>query len=585
MKKNRLIYAIFIAAILSNAFADTVYLKNGRQLTGIITGEFQDKIIIDTGINEIRISAEQIERIEKLDYIDNKLHEVKTFLENGKVILALKEYIEMLSYVSDDFPKDEIYKRARAHLVDNSQLFISKVSETKPAEIKPLLTEFLTALQKNEELKNSDNSAVNYIAMECFFIIKDLDNSLKSFLEIPIEYSMIPQEKKNIMIMLLKEKIKNLLAKDNFEEALGYIESINRINPLAGHSCQALIYLDWGRKERNNGNFEEALRIYFEELKPISPNIAEERIKTTLDNIRQDALDEGNFDLAIKLWESYGNPLFPDAAMEALSQLNFEKGKTLFSRKNYKAAKKCFLNSDTYQKSATAEKEAARCDYQITLELAPPNTPETHYRLAEFCLDKKLNNEAIEQFSLAAKSPELKIAATQQIDLIKEKEQVEIFKEAMRLYEEKNYVKTLDKIFELLNRYPETTMKAEANVMKDLCQKNIQSENYKHIYQADVLYQEAERLFFLGEYLKSVDKCDTILTEFADTPASIKANALKPKIRYYLAMNTFEASGIYTNPSDIDSTTVINLHTDDIELEKELKNLLGIFEPKTNQKE
>lgn len=57
----------FLSCFIMRASADTVYLKNGRTLQGLVTREYTDSIELEVGFGTVNFDKEQIERIDKSD--------------------------------------------------------------------------------------------------------------------------------------------------------------------------------------------------------------------------------------------------------------------------------------------------------------------------------------------------------------------------------------------------------------------------------------------------------------------------------------------------------------------------------------
>lgn len=579
--KIKVTLTFFIFCFVVYIHADTIYLKNGNILSGIIKDEARDKVIIDVGLQEIKIPLEQIDRIEKQDESENAILEINILLENNQINDALNKYNFIINKkYNNDSVKLKSYLRVLSNILVNQENILGKIDKLKNNETKNIIQNLFSSIRQNKFEEDIIFDEYFYFEMKCYLLFNDIENALNSFMQISTDKINIDEEKKLLMSKVLKDKIRNLLFQNKYEESLEFIEYLNRINPQAGHNCQILIYLDWGRSEKNAGNYESAIKIYLDELKPISPYIANDRIRDVLDRIIQEAIESNDYTEAIKLWKDYGNGLFPEESQVNLAKLFYLDGIKLYKNNKFKEARMSFQLSDKYKESEDVKREIARCDYQITLLYAPPQDSQTHYRLAEFCLDNKLIDEAIEQFGYAATSAELKENALAKIDIIKEQQQISMFKSAMKLYEEEKYTQSLDMIYEILKRFKDLKLRQEINNLKDLIQKNIQSEGYKRIYQSDIFYQEAERLFFLGNYTKALDKCDIILSEYSTTPAAERAKLLRPKIQSNIKLNLVETSDFKVQLDDSKTTSSFVLNEEQSQIEKEIQNILGFFEEK-----
>ncbi len=65
MKRTALSLIVFALYFLVNSFADTVYLKNGRGIEGLLKSEDADSVQIDIGFGTVGFNKKDIERIER----------------------------------------------------------------------------------------------------------------------------------------------------------------------------------------------------------------------------------------------------------------------------------------------------------------------------------------------------------------------------------------------------------------------------------------------------------------------------------------------------------------------------------------
>ncbi|TAM34814.1 hypothetical protein EPN54_06375, partial [bacterium] len=67
MALTRFLMAVFLvlAYFNSRAAADTLYLKNGRSIEGVIGKEDADDVVLDLGFGAMKFSKDEIQRIER----------------------------------------------------------------------------------------------------------------------------------------------------------------------------------------------------------------------------------------------------------------------------------------------------------------------------------------------------------------------------------------------------------------------------------------------------------------------------------------------------------------------------------------
>ena len=89
-----LLFLLISLAAIGNLNADTIYLKNGRSLTGIITGEDDHSLELDLGYGSVKFEKNQVERVykakpEEIKDIKNEQAEKKN---NNEQRLAREEF-------------------------------------------------------------------------------------------------------------------------------------------------------------------------------------------------------------------------------------------------------------------------------------------------------------------------------------------------------------------------------------------------------------------------------------------------------------------------------------------------------------
>lgn len=113
---NRSLFLAIFSAILiiSSAHADTLYLKNGRSLEGIITVEDKDSVELDIGFGTIAISKEEISDIKR---------------SNPKQNLALMQ--DWKTKAKELKEKEEEFVRARQQRFEEYERWVNEEREKK----------------------------------------------------------------------------------------------------------------------------------------------------------------------------------------------------------------------------------------------------------------------------------------------------------------------------------------------------------------------------------------------------------------------------------------------------------------------
>ncbi len=110
------IFSLTSFLILSEAFADTILLKNEKEIKGLVVERYADRIILSTEKGEIPIL---LSGIKKIDYDDAE----QNFMQVGRAYEAENKYGEALAYYEKALeanPNFEEAKKAAASAASSS---------------------------------------------------------------------------------------------------------------------------------------------------------------------------------------------------------------------------------------------------------------------------------------------------------------------------------------------------------------------------------------------------------------------------------------------------------------------------------
>jgi len=108
--------------------ADTLFLKDAKQIKGLVVEKHADRVILSTEKGEMPVFLSQIDRIEYADPEQNFMETGKSFEESGKLDEALAYYEKALEINPD-------LEEARAAAVGVRNLFWSKAIEGPRGEM------------------------------------------------------------------------------------------------------------------------------------------------------------------------------------------------------------------------------------------------------------------------------------------------------------------------------------------------------------------------------------------------------------------------------------------------------------------
>jgi tetratricopeptide (TPR) repeat protein len=352
------------------------------------------------------------------------------------------------------------------------------------------------------------------------------------------------------------------------ERAINRIETLNRIDEGLGRNCEVLLYMNWAAKAREEGDYEGALRIYAEHLFALSPPIARERLLFTLDSLASHAKESGDYTAAIELGERYGEKYSPLEAKAIVARMRENYGRELMKEGKYGRAKEVLAE---YYEDLPNEKKLLlyECEYRRLASSLAADDYMGHYQLAQYCKDRGLLDEAEAELEKAMLSEDLRETAGKQLRLMQERRMLDEFAAGVLLYEQGYYGASLEAMLKFEEKYEKSDMTAEARRMVELSRGRLQSATQWRPYQAEVMYQQAERKFFGGDMKGAFRLLEDLEEKYADTPAGIRALKWKAEIVRKVEIAKLEGD----EDVELDMSKVRMSYTPD-NLEEELDKIL-----------
>jgi hypothetical protein len=314
--------------------------------------------------------------------------------------------------------------------------------------------------------------------------------------------------------------LKNLVARERFEDAIRKIELISMIDRSAGSSSSMLLYLHWGAAERDKGRMQNALQLYVDRLLEVSPVLAKNRIRFALEQVGRNARASQQYAHAVDLFRTYGLKYCEEDCKEPYVDLLEEYGQWLLRQNQPSEAREIFQEFCSLTSSSENKHYLALCDYTEQVAALAPDDYYGHYQLGKMCVERNLLAEAVKEFSLARQASDLQENADMQLEILEQKKDLARLKEAYDLYNEAHYFDAMEHLSPLLEKEKGGQVKADAKELAELCRVGLENESSQRPYQAEIFLQQAERSFFSMDYDTAIPKLNRILNEYADTPAA-----------------------------------------------------------------
>lgn len=563
----RILWICFLVwAGSSCLFADELILNNGNCINGIITVRDSQQVKILTAGGELTLPMADIQAVRTSSSADNALLTGGIQATNGRLSDAVQAYQSALSQGIKAL-------RVQQSLLEQQGRFLSRIAHLSDQE-RLELEQLLSRLLKDPAARDND---FLFFCGSLFFNLDRRDQAFSCFAEIPLGYYQQDETKKEFVLSFLHAELKNLVAKEKFEDAIRKIELISAIDRSAGSSSSMLLYLHWGAAERDKGRFKEALQLYVDRLLPISPVLAKNRICYALEQVARDARSTHQYAHAVDLIRTYGLKYCEKDYKEPYADFLEEYGQWLLDQKRAKEAREVFQEFRGLRPSPKCERYLALCDYAEQAAALDSDDYYGHYQLGKKCVERNLLPEAAKEFSLAREVPELQENADMQLEILEQKKDLARLKEAYNLYNEAHYFDAMEHLSPLLEKEEKGQLKTDAKELAQLCRTGLENESSQRPYQAEIFLQQAERSFFSMDYDTAVPKLNRILNEYADTPAAKRAQRLMNQLINRIQIAQLEGKQL-PRSSALSELPIPTLTAED-ELKEEISRILRDMHP------
>jgi tetratricopeptide (TPR) repeat protein len=517
------ILLLFLAVALAQTAApDTVKLRNGNEVRGIVIAQDGAALRLATVGGELRITSDTISRLIKDPRGENSILEAEIQIARNGVLRGFQYYVRARNESADP-------ARIAQNIVSNQDSILSEFNKLGATD-REAVSQFVASLG------DSGDDEYRFFAGQLLFDAGERERAMTFLASLPTQFYEQNAKRKEFAVAFFRNEIKRLLAREKFQDAINRIEALNRIDAALGHSCEVLLYLNWAAKARDEGNYEEALKVYAERLFKVSPPIARERLLFTLEKLKNDAEKSNEYAQAIAVAEKYGPRLAPLEGKAIVASLREGYARHLMQQGDFAGARVVIARyyQDLPQEPKTLLYE---CDYKQRSGKLAAEDYLGHYELAQFCQKHGMLDEgeaelekALGASDLSAEQAGLRENAQRELRLLRERKAMQEFADAMQIYERGLYMEALEALLHFEEQFPKSDLLKDAQKIVSLCRTRLESESQRRPYQAEVLYQQAERQFFGGKTAEAVRQLEMIEDKYADTPAGARAAKWKAEI-------------------------------------------------------
>ncbi len=543
--------------------ADTIILDNGHELSGRITLERDNSYQIETMHGTVTIEKSRVEHVIRDSPETNELLKAEMLIDAGEWGNGFARYLNLLEDTSTS--RGLVAQSILKHR-NNILMAIPAFSFQAKNRLGTLIEMLISQI-------GEEDREFYFFAGQVFSNLDEHGKAFELFTALPRDFYRQYPRHQEFVNLVFQKIIDDLLENKDFSAALERIENITYLDESLGKSFQILLYLHWGATNRSAGDYEKALNIYIDNLMPLSPAIALNRINLILNDLVIEEKRNHAYEKIMRFLELYSRPYLPTTYNSMMIDVLRDYGNYLRTQGEYREAVQVF---ERYYDLLSPEIDRVLISlvhYEERLSKIEDSDYEGHYDLGKYCMEHNLYEQAIAEFNKAAESDTFKENAALQIKLIKDRMEMALFNEAMDFYEKERFVEALDVLQQLRQEFPRGSMSSEVEKLVRLCEDGLKNELWRRPYQAEVYYQQAERFFFMSNYKESLEKIQTVISLYSDTPAAEKAQDLRKQIIQMIQLANLEGRSIILDISDLKPETPPS-DTSRL-LEKEIKSLLA----------
>lgn len=519
---------LLLAILVSPLAADTILLRNGREIEGRVLSETDEFVRLEISGTITRLRRDTIAQIFRAPEWENTLLDAETAFKRGDAVGAI-----------DLIFRSQREGAPRHHLArfldDQNPRLMGAITDANSEETLGIRRSIRALL--SEDLVTTGGL---YLQARNLHDLGDWETSAALLDRLPLEAVSENAPRRRWALEFFRDFVKRELSRGEFENALVFIEKMRRLQGATEAPEIPVVQLAASAEARERGDYPLALRILVEELHPVVPGIARNRVIHTLGFLIEEAGETGGYTEAREALEIIADT-FPVEHANARSRLYLEEGKDLLLRGQPLAALAVLEGIPAEERNDELGQTYRRAYHEARLQSIGPNNPLALLEHGRWCADNGMLLEAIEIFERTRRNPNLRDISEELITLTERERDLGLIRAAQQAYDEGVFSRVLDSTRPLLmNRQRPSSFANEANRLENLARLELNREVESRGPRAVVAFQNAERAFFRQEHELALHHLNDILRNYADTPAAGWAADLLPDVVRALEISYLE---------------------------------------------
>ncbi len=566
-----------LAACPSAARADEIRLRHGATLSGEVLTSDSARLRVRVEGAEMEIPLSRVQSVVLSSQSENLARRGMGFLRKGKVLDGL-----------------DCWRRAAAETGGEAQteLFaLDALLRERGEEIQEAMgwlapPEAARAIEPLETLAQCEALSLE-ARVACLRALLRL-NSVSKVREILARLDSAALNASPPGRLFAREfwrgEIRRRLVTGEYAAALEAIERLRLHDAEAGRAHEALLHLSRIGEAREEGRLLDALRIALRDLLPALPEVGRNRLESLLKDLPAwaagPAAPPGRFDEARRFLEEELAAAQPLEARAALELLILEHARALLAAGETTATLR-LLGGAAPGGEGPLRDLALEAEYlRRRAALAPGGLPAL-LDLAQWAAEAGRADWALDLYTQCLGSPALQEAAQARIDLLLEKRRADLLAQAIEHFDKDRILDALNTLSPFLEDTTPSALQSpyreKAMRIVDLARRSLDDQARRRPYQAEVIFQQAERAYFAGDYEPALQKIAEVLRDYPETPAARRADQLLPQLLRDIELEHLAGARrpLPVIPEDLRA----RLAADPSRLDQEIRTLLDSLEP------
>ncbi|MCB2153471.1 hypothetical protein KQI84_01175 [bacterium] len=505
--------------LMSILHADTIFLKNGLTVDGVVTQETDSRVTIRTSGSLLQLPRSTIERIDRENPNANAVLKAAQTLHGGQLAQGVIQLLEAAELEGD---KGQLEKA----LVDNESTLVraaAEMSSDRRVEARFQVRKLIGA----EFLTEPGNVTLARILSE----LGAEEDAAELLDEVGIDYL---RENPRALVwaeQFLRRQIRANADGGQYDKAVGNIERFRLLNPEGAEGQKALVALSESAAARDRDDYERALQIIAQDLWPEVPEVARNRALVTLRQLTTWAefhQEERNARRWLKTWLV---PIMPIESLSASNRLIRSEAARSLNDGDAGWALRLLESVDEDTRTPELNRLLNAAQFEVKQEEVDPDDPIALFELAQWGLEHDLFELSLPVFEQVRQNEQFREIVDEQLSVMRAERDMELLDQAIEAYDKGllfDVIEISNKI--ALNPDHETPVQKQAVELAEAARKEIAMEQQRRPYQAEAFYQQAERAHFMDHPQEAWNLIDMILTHYAETPAAERAAALLPSV-------------------------------------------------------